>query len=109
MIDVLFYEKQHRYAITVTGHAEYAPHGQDIVCAAASALMQAFGFYLIHEPSYKTFKRLEIKLDAGDMNIEYLDLKDRYATNFEMLLVGMESLADTYPGFIKCSKNIWQS
>ena len=28
--------------ISVIGHAEYAPHGQDIVCAAVSNLLQTF-------------------------------------------------------------------
>ena len=28
--------------ISVIGHAEYAPHGQDIICAAVSALLQTF-------------------------------------------------------------------
>lgn len=34
------------FAVTVKGHAGYAPHGQDIVCAAVSALAQSlpFGF-----------------------------------------------------------------
>lgn len=30
-----------RDRVTVTGHAGYAPKGQDIVCAAASALVFA--------------------------------------------------------------------
>lgn len=28
--------------ITINGHAGYAPNGQDIVCAAVSALVQTF-------------------------------------------------------------------
>ena len=34
--------------ITITGHADYAPHGQDIVCAAVSTLAQTFVAYVLY-------------------------------------------------------------
>ncbi|MDO4810748.1 MAG: ribosomal-processing cysteine protease Prp [Eubacteriales bacterium] len=37
MIEVTFTHQR----MTVQGHAEYAPHGKDIVCAAVSALAYA--------------------------------------------------------------------
>lgn len=30
-----------KYSISITGHANYAPHGSDIVCAGVSTLMHA--------------------------------------------------------------------
>lgn len=47
-------------AIEVDGHADYAPHGQDIVCAGISAITQscALGLQAIAEqyPAYVTFE-----------------------------------------------------
>ena len=54
-----------RMIIDVDGHADYAPHGQDIVCAGISAIIQssAVGLQAIAEtyPDYVTF---EVKRDA---------------------------------------------
>ena len=41
MIRVMFYGNDARGGFSVTGHSGYAEEGQDIVCAAVSALTQA--------------------------------------------------------------------
>ena len=43
MLEVIFYrDSQHRLSsIFARGHAEFADHGDDIVCAAVSAILQA--------------------------------------------------------------------
>lgn len=102
MIDIDIYKKSHRYSILATGHARYAAHGYDIVCAAVSTLLQTYAFYLDKHSDDITI--LEIKLESGDMNIEYLDENDIYKTNFEMVIEGLKALEDTYPGFIKLNK-----
>jgi uncharacterized protein YsxB (DUF464 family) len=104
MIDIDIYKKNHRYSIMATGHARYAAHGYDIVCAAVSTLLQTYAFYLEKKEKSNGFTILEIKLESGDMNVEYLDFKDIYVKNFEMILIGLDALQDTYPGFIKLNK-----
>ena len=42
--------------LTVTGHADYAPHGQDIVCAAVSALVYALMAALEYKPELSMTK-----------------------------------------------------
>ena len=39
MITIIYDEKEKDMILQASGHAEYAPKGQDIVCAAVSALM----------------------------------------------------------------------
>lgn len=43
MLEVTFFRDAHKRhcAIAARGHAESAPHGEDLVCAAASAILQA--------------------------------------------------------------------
>lgn len=73
--------------LTLDGHAGYSP-GEDIVCAAASALVYALIGYL----------------DAGGTAFEY-DLGDGFATvecigheeAFEVAVAGIRLLAEEYP------------
>ena len=57
--------------LEASGHAGYAPAGQDIVCAGASTLMQALVYLLAGEPNAKTDAwdepdgpRLAVQVDA---------------------------------------------
>ena len=102
MIDIDIYKKNHRYAIRATGHAMYAVHGKDIVCAAVSTLIQAYAFYL--RDKQDGIKILEIKLDSGDLNVEYLDHNDIYITNFEMIVAGLDAIKESYHGYLKINK-----
>lgn len=51
MTDVRVTMRDGYMAIEVDGHADYAPHGQDIVCAGISAIIQtcALGLQAIAE------------------------------------------------------------
>lgn len=40
MINITVKEENGHINIDVNGHANYAPHGQDIVCAGVSAILQ---------------------------------------------------------------------
>lgn len=50
MLEVTFYRDAHdRFAgFAACGHADFAQYGQDIVCAAVSAILQAARFGLEH-------------------------------------------------------------
>lgn len=55
-----------RMVIEVDGHADYAPHGQDIVCAGISAIMQtcALGLQAIAD-TYPTHVEFEVEHHVG--------------------------------------------
>lgn len=82
---------------TVDGHARYAPHGQDIVCAAVSTLLTAF--YL----SVKELTHDEIKADfkPGHATIEYRNLSDKGKLLVDSFFVGVKMIADNYPAFVR--------
>lgn len=44
MINIIYDEAGQDLILQASGHAEYAPKGQDIVCAAVSALMQTLAY-----------------------------------------------------------------
>ena len=46
MIEVKYFERGDRFSISAIGHANSAPHGQDLVCASVSTILQALAIYL---------------------------------------------------------------
>lgn len=76
---------------TVSGHADTAPHGQDIVCAAVSAIVQTaiMGVERIaHGPSAIT--------RPGD--VRWQGVVDDVAEGIiETMLLGLQDIADQYP------------
>ena len=73
--------------ITVSGHAGHAPVGQDIVCAAVSALMYALAGYL---EETEQAARSDIRRGYADCGAA-----------FALVRCGMEQLAAAYPGCVE--------
>ena len=106
MIEIKYYENQAkgRYAISAKGHAEYAPAGQDIVCAGVSILMQSLGNYLLDHCEDYHWHELEIKTEAGDMNVEVYDenvCDSKLKYLYHMTIEGLKDIAKQYPQCIK--------
>lgn len=93
MITITRYEQ----GFTVDGHAGYAPHGQDIVCAAVSTLLTAF--YL----SVEELTHDEIKADSkpGHAVIEYGNLSKEATLLVDSFFVGVKMVADEYPAYVR--------
>lgn len=85
--------KYHR--ISVTGHADYAEHGKDIVCSAASILC----YTLIAILDRYKYDEKEVYLDNGDIKIMVVDTspRDEATVIFDTILQGFELLAEQYP------------
>lgn len=86
----------------VKGHADYAPEGQDIVCAGVSAITQTalIGLlkHLENKPSYKIDKgNLEVFLadDIGDKDF------DKAQIILSTMLAGLQSLQESYSEFVE--------
>lgn len=79
--------------ITVSGHAGHAPAGQDIVCAAVSALTYALAGYL--EETEQTAR--------SDIRRGYADIEGagNCGAAFALVRCGMEQLAAAYPGCVE--------
>lgn len=93
MIQITYNEMGDMMFLRAEGHAEFAPKGQDIVCAAVSALIQTLAY----------------SLDSGtvtcadDRNLMVVQAKqgtDSLA-KFELVTDGLILLADAYPEHVR--------
>lgn len=103
MVTITFYEHKGRYAIKAQGHAYYAEPGRDIVCAGVTVLLQSLSMYL-EATEGEGFRILENKQELGDNNIEVIleDKNNDVIPNlFYMTISGLESIANTYPNYVK--------
>ena len=75
--------------LVVQGHAGYGPAGQDIVCAAVSALVYALAGVLQEKG----------QLARGDIREGYADIAGTgdCAREFALVRCGLEMLAGQYP------------
>lgn len=82
----------------IIGHANYAAHGYDVVCAGISTLVQTF----------LRFAELDdYKIESGEVCAKF-DLTLENLTAYRFMVDGLELIAETYPGYlevIKCTSN----
>lgn len=93
MIQITYNEMGDMMFLRAEGHAEFAPKGQDIVCAAVSALMQTLAYIL--DSGTVTC--------ADDRNLMVVQAKqgtDSLA-KFELVTDGLILLADAYPEHVR--------
>lgn len=99
MIEIVFKNEKNRIkGFSVTGHANTAPHGHDIVCAGVSALTQTallgLGEHLKRSIKYKA--------EAGDLFLDIIDkpddLTDAILKSMKLGLIEIEKL---YPTVVK--------
>lgn len=79
--------------ITINGHAGYAPSGEDIVCAAVSALAQT----LIASIEALTEDAIQYDVSPGWVEIKYRKLSASTKLLIASFFVGIEMIADSYP------------
>lgn len=79
--------------ITLRGHANYAPHGQDVVCAGVSTLVQT----LIQSIEELTQDKIQYSMSPGRVDINYRDLSERAQLLVNSFFVGAFMIASEYP------------
>ena len=86
--------------ITVKGHAGYAPHGQDIVCASISVLVQVF----VASVEELSSDKLKCEIGHGNAQIRYNNLSHESETLLQSFLLGVGMIADSYPNHVIIEK-----
>lgn len=89
--------KVRKNEIIVSGHANYAEYGYDIICAGATALAQT----LIKSVQDLTEDEIEYDIKPGLVDIKYRDLSEMSRTLVDSFFVGMNLLADEFPENIR--------
>jgi hypothetical protein len=99
MIEIIFKnEKNHIKGFSVTGHANTAPHGHDIVCAGVSALTQTAILGLdVHLK-----KKISYKAEAGDLFVDMKETPDDLSDAIlKTMRLGLAEIEKLYPKVVK--------
>ena len=78
--------------LTVDGHAGYAKTGNDIICAAVSALAQG----LIHSLDALTDDRISYQIRDGHIGIEYENLSEKGKLLIDSFFIAVSDIQMTY-------------
>lgn len=110
MVSVEFFEEQNKSlrAFRFKGHAESAPYGEDLVCAAISVLSQTAVVGLQH---YLTNKP-EIEIEAGFLScVLPTDLNEMENETAQIILktmeLGLEALKPKYGDYFELHRRRW--
>lgn len=79
-------------SLEASGHAGYAPYGQDIVCAGVSALFNAF--ILSAEKDVSAVEK------SGYTRIEVTGDDPYTQVKFEMLVTGLRDISEEFPEYV---------
>ena len=83
--------------LTVDGHAGYAKTGNDIICAAVSALTQG----LVHSLKALTNDEISYHIADGHIDIEYKDLSEKARALIDSFFIGVCMVDEIQPGYIR--------
>lgn len=83
--------------ITVSGHAEYAEAGKDIVCAGVTALIQT----LIKSIGDLTEDKIDYEISPGRADIHYRDLSEAGKLLIDSFFIGICLIADEFPDHVR--------
>ena len=84
---------------SVIGHAEFAEHGQDIVCAAISAIAQTALLGL------NKYCKVVSQVEGGDMTVLFVP-NDESITIIDTMLMGLKEVEREYPNHVKIQEEI---
>ena len=83
--------------IKVSGHANYAEDGKDIVCAGVTALTQT----LIRALEGLTKDEIEYEVSPGRADIHYGNLSEEGRLLVDSFFIGVCQIADEFPDHVR--------
>lgn len=87
--------KMTRTGFTIEGHANYAPHGYDVVCAGISTLV--FTFLRCVDPQ-------DLTIENGIIKCSFPELRDNDYIYYDYLITGLEMIQEQYPDNLEVQK-----
>ena len=97
MVKAKYTVKDTTHTLVLLGHANYAEHGKDIVCAGVSALVQALIGWI--EETDQTVKCISIDEKEAEVIISCEGDED-VATAFNIACIGLGQIANSYPNHV---------
>ena len=83
--------------VAVSGHANYAEVGKDIVCAGVTALVQG----LIRSMESLTRDQIQYDIASGRTDIEFGDLSEAGMLLVDSFFIGVCQIADEFPDHVR--------
>lgn len=94
MVKANYTVEENTHTLTVTGHANFAEYGKDIVCAGISSLVQALIGWI--EENFQKDACVMVDPEEGVV-IVACEGGDDVAAVFYMASIGLAQIADSYP------------
>ena len=88
------------WMIKAEGHANFAPAGQDIVCAAVSSLIGSLRLTLQEWEARGDIIDLECVIYEGNLTIVFWSKSDTIQILIENLEIGIRAIANEYPDHV---------
>lgn len=99
MIRAVYDRPAHR--VTVTGHAGAAPHGEDLVCAAVSALLCTLAEAVRRMERSRQAEQVVIRLEEGYGEVAFASEYECLVNSVvDTVCLGLECLAKEYPQYV---------
>ena len=83
--------------IEISGHANYAEVGKDIVCAGVTALTQT----LIRSIENLTSDKIEYEISPGRADIHFRNLSEEGKLLVDSFFIGVCQIADEFPEHVR--------
>lgn len=83
--------------IKISGHANYAEAGKDIVCAGVTALVQE----LIRSIDSLTSDKIVYEISPGRADIKYKDLSEAGKLLVDSFFIGICQIADEFSEYVR--------
>ena len=83
--------------IKISGHANCAVFGSDIVCAGVTALAQT----LIKSIEDLTDDKIEYEISPGRVDIKHRDLSEKSRTLVDSFFIGSCMIAEEFPEYVR--------
>ena len=99
MIRANYTVEDNSHTLTVHGHANYDEYGRDIVCAGASALVQALIGWIENHPYDVEADCISLDETNGEVIISCRGESDTAAA-FNLVAIGLEQLSYSYPDHV---------
>ena len=103
MIRAYTEERDGRYTFCVVGHAGYATPGEDIVCAAASAITYTLAALMDEMTDHELIAMVDQKLEPGNtvLSAEVTEeARKRFEEATRFFEIGFLMLSEAYPSYI---------
>lgn len=83
--------------IEIKGHAGYAEHGKDIVCAGVTALFQT----LVKSIRDLTSDRISVNIAPGASSVTFGNLSEEGRLLIDSFFIGICQIANEFPAYVR--------